>query len=793
MINEISSIKLHGANFYTSAILPLLDSSDGKITKLSLVYGRNGSGKSTIAKAFRKIKGEAIWTVDEAVPLGNNNAAVLLSDEEKERIFVFDEDFVTQNVRVEENGLGSIVMLGKQADLTDQIESVERELQISKEKCDSKRNAFDEYLESDKPKAPQFYINKMKKALSSEKDCWAEQERIIKNLRRNASVNDETYKQFINLKPERTRNELVDDLNRTKEELSVAQSGKAKIEGAVPVISPNYKIYDVDSANELLKRKIERPELSDREKYLLSLVATKNSEDIHSWIVSLGASTTTYCPYCLRELSTEYKEELVCKIEEILVDEENKYRNQLRRQILQEVEIELSSFSKLTSFDQCVSSQKLLNEKISHNNELLQRKLNNVYVSVIDDELLDISDYVKSLEKALQDLEEEKRTYNGSVVNTKPIIEKLISINNAIAYYDVIDDFKQYEKQSSEMEIAKKAYDDACKDQKKISDKLEELNSKRKRIDIAIDIINNGLKYIFFSEDRLSIRQENGYYVLFSNGKPVAPKNVSVGERNIIGLCYFFASILREKNEETAYDEEYCIVIDDPVSSFDFENRVGILSFLKYKLGQFLTGSSNTKAIIFTHDLLTMFDLEKIAKELNDKWKFFGKAKYLLFELKDCSLVRFGFKDRQEYTELLKTIYEYGRGKSTENDIVIGNIMRQALEAFATFEYRKGIEAVSTDDFVLNSSDMDDELKAYFKNLMYRLVLNSGSHREEQTRSLRLDFLSVISENEKRRTAQEVLCFIYMLNKPHLLSHLGNVNETLEDWCKTIKSRAVSP
>ena len=119
------------------------------------------------------------------------------------------------------------------------------------------------------------------------------------------------------------------------------------------------------------------------------------------------------------------------------------------------------------------------------------------------------------------------------------------------------------------------------------------------------------------------------------------------------------------------------------------------MSFLKYKLSQFLDGNANSRAVVMTHDLLTLFDLEKICQELSQEWKriFQSQAtKYQLWELKNCALKRFEYKKRQEYTELIKLIYDYGCGNAGEYDIVIGNIMRQALEAFATFVYKKGLQ-----------------------------------------------------------------------------------------------------
>ena len=73
--------------------------------------------------------------------------------------------------------------------------------------------------------------------------------------------------------------------------------------------------------------------------------------------------------------------------------------------------------------------------------------------------------------------------------------------------------------------------------------------------------------------------KRNGEYKLLSHGKNVKPCDVSVGERNIIGLSYFFTSILEGQEIDSAYYGEYLLVTDDPVSSYDTENKIGILSF----------------------------------------------------------------------------------------------------------------------------------------------------------------------------------------------------------------------
>ncbi len=41
----------------------------------------------------------------------------MLSDEEKKRIFVFDEDYVDKNIKLRDSGLDTIIMWGQQAEI----------------------------------------------------------------------------------------------------------------------------------------------------------------------------------------------------------------------------------------------------------------------------------------------------------------------------------------------------------------------------------------------------------------------------------------------------------------------------------------------------------------------------------------------------------------------------------------------------------------------------------------------------------------------------------------------------
>ena len=793
MLKDITTLQLLGANFTTTTDLPLLK-KDGSPAKAALLYGRNGSGKSTIAKAFRKVKGADIPSVQTATLKDKNNVSVALMDAEKAHIFVFDEDFVNDNVRVREDGLGSIVMLGEQAGLADQIATATQELQTAEADRDQKKRAADEYVNLASDKSPGYYLNKMKNLLQQD-EGWAGRKRIIEELRRNASVSDYTYRDFINLNPTKTRDELLMDYNAGLRSWETARSGASTITATVPTVPQAYRDYETEIGNRLLQQIIEHPELTERERHLLDLVQQGHGEEMKQTAQEFSSSDILICPKCYQPLSLEYKLDLIESIERVLSEELKIHQRHLKTLQISLLEMDLNAFQALPAYQACMNKIAEINNAVQNNNALIQMKYDDPYTPV-EERLEELSDQIASLTTLLTQLETEKQNHNRSVTDVRAIKTELTRINNEIAYWDVIELSRMYDIRSREKAAADDAYRVATTVVAEKQTRINDLNAQRDRIQIAIDLINDGLKYIFFSENRLQIEISGRDYKLVCNGHPVRPKDVSVGERNIIGLCYFFTRILQGKNLATAYGEEYLLVIDDPVSSFDLENRIGILSYLKYEMGKILLGNKESRALVMTHDLLTFYDVEKILEELNDQCKTTfqdNNIKYEILELKDTQTDRFKFRKRNEYSELLKMTYQYANGQATEYDIVIGNVMRQVLEAFATFEYRECIEKVSLNPDVLTKLEgIDHVYRAYFENLMYRLVMHGGSHRENQTRAMDLDFFTLIAENEKRRTAKEILCFIYLLNGSHIKSHLVKDYQDAESvivaWCEGIRS-----
>ena len=207
----------------------------------------------------------------------------------------------------------------------------------------------------------------------------------------------------------------------------------------------------------------------------------------------------------------------------------------------------------------------------------------------------------------------------------------------------------------------------------------------------------------------------------------------------------------------------------------------------------FFAIANDNYTLTLTHDFQCYYDLLKIAdeikKEVSSESSGKKKLSYKGMELKNKDLNNLK-NNYNEYSELFKIIYKYACDEKGEYEYVIGNVMRRILEAFSTFVYKKGIEEVSTDDTILMCID-DENCARYFKNLMYRLVLHGESHMEERVKALQdTDFLDFISEEAKKRTAREVICFLYKLNSRHVLAHLDGekyVENNINKWLEQIK------
>ena len=756
--------------------------------RVALIYGANGSGKSTIAGGFREYVNDNYQKNVEITLLNGENDINIDVEKRKEKIFVFDEEYIDQNIKIQDKGLGTIVLFGQQVEIEKHIKEKEREItEIEKliaEKKEEKLNLEN----TTNINSPIYWINEIKKQLQSPEN-WAEIAGIkIKGNKISDRVNDYEIHRLGKLNPKKEERILKSEFDKKFKMFSTIKVDTKPINEPVEKI-----VYSEDlkeNLNNILSFIPARPELTQREKEIYDCIGL---EVVTSAKGFLSVISNKICTTCLQEISEEYRHKTLQIIEHILNRDIEEFRNKLNDLYLPVVQLEKYKVFKAINpelFSELSALLLDLNNKIEEYNKLIKHKYDNPFEYLQYMNISDLINEYDSVNEILIKFEIEREAFNKIIIEKDHVKNELLELNDFIAYYKIKEKYNKF--------LLQKELKDKCENElnqlnlklNKCKEEKITLNNKRQNFNIALDKINEALEYIFYSKERLKLElSDDKVYYLKSFGNYVPPNKVSCGERNAIALCYYFTEIVQNQNIRDLYNNEILLIIDDPISSFDLENKIGILSFLKMILDKILISSSTTKIILMTHDISAFYDLGKALSEISQHCKKCSKkANFSLLQLVDKEMIFFKYKETNEYTRLLTCIYDYANDNNEGLELTIGNIIRRVLEAFSTFSYKKGIEKMSLDDEILNLLSSNKE-KEYFKHLMYRLVLNGESHFENASKGTpETMFYSNLSSKEKKRIARDILCFMYKVNRLHIISHLPNAENNLKSWCKEIEN-----
>lgn len=753
--------------------------------RISIVYGKNGSGKSTLSEGFYQLASNESETDLEVAPIDKEEKLICIDDEEKKNIHVFNEAYVDENIRIGQKGLNTIVLFGEQVDVEEQIKETKKKLEKSEEDYNVVLEENEKYNDVKNVLSPDFHYEKIKKILKAE-GGWAERDSKIKNAKQNSSVSNKIITEICELTVTETKADLEKRFKETQELLEKVSN--KSISFPEQIVKKEELAEIENDIIVLLAEKIEKPILTEREKMILTAIEDGFQGRVEEAKKMFIDETIDVCPYCFQTLSNDYKQQMLNSIQKVLNKDVEEHTMKLKEISLSEYVFDKTKYCSLDlNLSEDIEKQiDKCNQIIRKYKEEINNKIENIYTP-INIKTFNLNDAIIELNNLLEKLEQKRIEFNNASKQGKAIKEKLVYINKQIAHKAVQEDYNIYKKQTQEKGKISKRLQEKTKEKLEYKEKLAALEETKKNVAIAITQINKSLEYVFFSKDRLSIELKNDLYYLKSNGRYVEPCDVSCGERNIIALCYFFTQIMSNLEVKKMYSVDEYIIIDDPVSSFDFENKVGIISFLKKQIRDIVMGNNNSKVILFSHDLTTIFDLQKATEEIGKLTQKVAKVENTSaawLEMKEGKLERFR-KNRSEYTELLKLVYSYAKDKSGIDSINIGNTMRRVLEAFSTFNYKKGIQDISCDVEIMK----DIPNKEYFENLMYRLVLHNESHFVEQIQNFHdgINFYDFISEEEKQKTAREVLSLIYLLNPLHVKAHLsGAAVNDITQWIENL-------
>jgi hypothetical protein len=285
----------------------------------------------------------------------------------------------------------------------------------------------------------------------------------------------------------------------------------------------------------------------------------------------------------------------------------------------------------------------------------------------------------------------------------------------------------------------------------------------------------NFLLSIVFGANVISVNYgENGYEIIKENGR-IYPSSLSTGEQNIVSLCYFFAQMM--DGEKCGSIQEFLvgnriIILDDPLSSFDFGNKYGVIRLLDYVMNLMSKNKSESKLIIMTHDPETAIELSKIAiVRLGGK-----KVKCCEISNNDGNelLKNVKFDGIDEYKNILDKMYGIAVGKE-DAEMPAPNEVRRVWEAFLRFEL--GVSSVSDRKAIEKIRDYYSEESSKYKFLdsfMSYAFIHQDSHSASQMLFFNFSLFPVLSDEDFRKHIRQIICFIHIVSPLHIASRLSN-------------------
>lgn len=385
------------------------------------------------------------------------------------------------------------------------------------------------------------------------------------------------------------------------------------------------------------------------------------------------------------------------------------------------------------------------------------------------------------------------------------LLEQMINTISLSKNKNLYDSYNRviasYNKKKKELEQRKNELNN-------IQEKLNEEKDELRRTNIQMDHLNSALSLIFLSPNRLSLKgTANGEYGIYVRGKRVSLSNLSAGEKNAIALSYFFSMPYENRSKEYFSKNDSLFVLDDPVSSLDRNNEIGIYSLIEHEISEIkrLTNTNNNfvQVIALTHSLPVYYALEKVGDEVFKTKK--GKpSKTTCKMLKKGKLTDTKTID-YNYRSLIRDVYDFAKSNLTDisdnpaSYYGTANKLRRVLEEYSYFNFDIGGTGLPKNKLIneyletcVQSHKVHSETRDKITRALVPLWMNSESHGKEKVKSGSIDHnLQLLDPEETQKCARLMLLLLDLLHPTGLPGLINNqiskkdqedINQHLSEW-----------
>ena len=510
-------------------------------TYINFFYGKNGTGKTSIAGMFRK-PDDLGWLDEE--------------NKDDYEIRVYDRVFIQKNIQQYGNMPGVFTISEQDAKTQAKIEAKteqKKELDKTASQSDEERKKKSETLDEQ---------------MDSFRHMFWERTKTLRDTYPDALQGLKTVKNFSQEILEKGGVAENHDIQALETVYKTAYDRRSRLYNPFKTVSadgmPNCEWLSEPVTNS-----------SDTE-FARFINALKSTDWVRQGYESYHNHAEGRCPYCQQILPIGFEDDIAKCFD-------SEYQDKIQQ---------LAEF-KVTYHAFCTAAWKIFDEnrkgevypKVSLNeyNALMDSFLSTVKanIAVIDGKLKepskpvqldDITKTINEINAIIEGINAEIQTNNLVVGNKdakqrefrKKLIERL--------RFDLQKDIKNcrvHEKKlTDEMDALKKKADDCREKSKALANELTDLNKQNSNTLDTVQKINRLLHDAGFQGFSLQLKPNvaNVYEVVRPDGK--VADNLSEGEKNFIAFLYFYFLVRGSEQPESTVQDKI-VVIDDPVSSMD--------------------------------------------------------------------------------------------------------------------------------------------------------------------------------------------------------------------------------
>ena len=648
----------------------------------NLIYGWNGTGKSTLSRLLRYLEDnqylpedwEPKFKIATDDGIGTENNPDLLSGS----ICVFNTDFIEDNIQWKDGRTNKLLIGKASKELSEKLKVERKALKETKEnKLKLQENLTKSQKERDS------FLSKRASEIKKRLTTTGITDKY-RNYNKKSFLDSIL---FVRSKSE--GNSLFKISVEVEQKLNAEIQQPAKDEvSLIAIPSPIPKVL-LDEATNILKNTPASSfiELLRKDSELNAWV--KKGFDVHK------ERNEKECQFCLQtipedrfsELGKHFSDEYALFIAEI-------------DRIGKSIKSHIEKYSNLLLVSAKDIDQEYQEEYAKAQQEFY--KLKDGWKPALEDVLIELRNKRENpFEGIISAVSETILTYDQKVIDNLGCVNSVIVKHNEksknigsfiadakskIEYSIVFKLLEEFSKLENDISSEEKNIEKEGKEISTLESSVEEMAKKAVDSKIGESEVNKDL-HRFLGRDDIKLRdEEDGGYSIERNRKKA--KYLSEGEKTAIALIYFFSKIREGKplNEKT-------VVIDDPISSLDSQSTHYALSFIKDRI------ETAKQVFLFTHNFYCLKEVKRWHGNGQPYKKADFKSYMIECRLEGDPIIRFARitnldplleKFDSEYHYLFSRLYNWNLLNNTagtlEEMYPLANMARRVLETFLSFK-----------------------------------------------------------------------------------------------------------